>query len=91
MSLQEIRDYRNSLETDSLEYKIASCFLKQPTQIGIGIGNLRRLNFSNQDDLSVFIGSVLRDLESVHVHFLDAQRKIEIYNFLKGLLLNKSN
>jgi hypothetical protein len=86
MSLQDIRVYRNGFEIDSLEHKIASCFLRPPTQIGTGIGNLRSLDFSNQDDLSVFIGSVLRDLESVHVHFKDKQRKSEIYDFLRVLL-----
>jgi hypothetical protein len=87
MGLQAISDFRADFKPETLEHKIATCFLKQPTQIGQHAGQLRSINFSNSDDRAIFINAVNSDFQKITMHFNDREKANCILANLKTLLL----
>jgi hypothetical protein len=87
MGLQAIRDFQSYFQPETLEHKVATCFLKQPTQIGQHAGQLRSINFSNSDDRAIFINAVNSDFQKITMHFKDREKANCILANLKSLLL----
>lgn len=63
--IQNIRNEMTKYESDSLEYQIYSIFVRQPTLIGTGIGNLRPLNLRDNADWNVYYRSVCREFKAL--------------------------
>ena len=62
--IHHIKTEMTKFPDHSLEYKIYSIFVRQPTLIGTGIGNLRPLNLKDDADWNVYYRSVQREFKT---------------------------